>query len=271
MKIYHLELEVYFALEEPQYKSEVYSNLDMAIQEGKYYLEKMMRNQYETGYYVEGKKNITVEELFSIERTDYIFRITEIEDLQYAEQFENDKYLDDDYLKQNIKPTHKIHYYNYKGELERTDFTYKKKQRLLLGSTTMYVTDFENGAGTKFKIGDLVTVIDSMSSSEKLIKDRIFVVRYLPRRIEGQKYFKNSYALISVFDEEIKGLFTFEIYEKDIKLFTGTIDPTSPIGILQKIIKGELKVSAEIWQKLENGEIAFDTRPNYKEVLNIKS
>lgn len=65
-------------------------------------------------------------------------------------------------------------------------------------------------------------------------KDKLYVVRWLPRRKEGQKYFENTYALISNYNEDkyIKGLFTFEQYERDIELYEGKLNESSHIGFL---------------------------------------
>lgn len=122
-------------------------------------------------------------------------------------------------------------------------------------------------AGTKFKIGDIVTVKENKYEDDRYYDpERLYVVRYLPRREEGQLYFRNTYALISNYHE---GLFTFEWHEKEIEKYEGTVDNNSAIGILQKIVKGELKVSQELWDDLKIGKILLDDRLTYKEIEEL--
>lgn len=95
----------------------------------------------------------------------------------------------------------------------------------------------------------------------------IYIVRYLPRRVEGQLYFNNTYALLSIYPD---GLFTFEWEEKDIEKYEGNIEPDSPIGLLQRIIKGDLKVTRQLWLDMKNGQISFDTRPDYRTIEELQ-
>ena len=243
----------------------VYSSLDKAINAGVEYFKNEFKN------FLVDKDNIgaSEEKMMKINEFDYYFEVTEIADLEYTENFDMNLYPKEEYLK--FEPTHKIYSFKYNGELENIIYAYKKKNKSnsWKASIKLYPEDFEEGAGEKFKVGDIVKLSENVCKSIETNPDKLYIVRFLPRRIEGQKYFENTYGLISTFDNEvINGLFTEEYYEKDIIKYDGEIDSNSPIGILQKIIKGEIKISNNTWQLLKNGEISFDTRENFSEFKN---
>ena len=110
MKVYHLELEVMYGESENTFYSNVYLTYEKAVEEGKYNLQKMLQNIYDN-------KNLTIDEIVNIEEVDYIFTVTEIEDLEYTENFDIDLTTAEKYLEQNIKPTHIIYTLDYKGDL----------------------------------------------------------------------------------------------------------------------------------------------------------
>ena len=96
--------------------------------------------------------------------------------------------------------------------------------------------------------------------------DRIYVVRWLPRKFGGKKYFENKYALISLYEreEENKELFTFEYFEKDLEKYNGKITENSEYEILSRIVKGNLKVSREYWNKVKVRKTSFKYK-NFRE------
>lgn len=264
MRVYHLELEVTFALEESIFYSNVYSTMERAIEEGKYHLEKNMINLYISGYQIKGQDNITTDELFSIERTDYTFKIIET-DPKYADNFNTNLYGKDLWT---TPPTHIEYYYNYKGEFEYKHIQWKIKQRIEREHITMYKEDLQEGAGTKFKIGDIVTV--NSNCNKELTNNKIFVVRFLPRRVTGSNYFINTYGVTSTYNKDTNlgnGIFTFEYRESELKKYNGKIEKDSPIGVLQRILKRDIGVTNKVWQDLKNGKVSFDTKINYKKYL----
>ena len=270
MKIYHLKVEIGFACDDPEHFSNVYTNFDNAKEAGIRYLEKKVKYIFENGEYnIKGKETPTVDELFSIERVWYEFEIEEIKDLEYAENFDIKLYPKEEYLKQNIKPTHKVYDLDYKGNINNIDIQYRINQKEhAYAHFNMLPEDFKKGAGEKFKIGDIVTVKkDEYRSreSETYVNKRLYVVRWLPKRVEGSPYFENTYALISNYYD---GLFTHGEREYNIEKYEGEVDPKSPIGFLQRIIKNEITVTEETWTDLKIGKILLDDRKNYKELLN---
>lgn len=100
MKVYLLELEFYYKnTDNNETKKEVYSSLERAVEEGKYFFEeqKKIGNELKDKGYN------------GAELEDYSFYVTEI-DLEYAEKFEGSIFWkEEDYLKR--EPTHII--YNF--------------------------------------------------------------------------------------------------------------------------------------------------------------
>ena len=199
MKIYQLNLDYFYEnIKQNEYYTEVYSSLAKAVEDGKYFLSKRCNDK--------GFKN-------------YEFKVTEI-DLECAKQFDV-KQLNilskEEYGK--YEPTHIVYYFNFNGKLLYKYLRYKDKQRTYLKGFTMYPEDFEQNSGQKFKIGDIVRIKKrneeeyySLEYLEKWTEDKLYIVRGLPKREEGQKYFNNLYVL-----EDNDGLYGFKQYEKDIE------------------------------------------------------
>lgn len=251
VKIYLLNIEYYYDnIEENDYETEVYSSLERAVKEGQYFLTKRCKD--------EGFRDFT----FSITETDPI----------YAEQFDIEKLGLDRFHKEEFgkyEPTHIIYIYNMDGTLQSKYLKYMDKQRKYCTSFTVFPEDESalQMAGKKFKIGDIVRIKERNQEEyyneaymEYWTADKLYVIRYLPRKKEGQKYFENTYALISIYNENkyMKGLFTSEHYERDIEKVDTPIDEESPIRILQKIIKNEIAVSYETWTELKIGKLPLN-------------
>lgn len=256
MKIYLLNIDYYYDnIEENDYETEVYLSLERAVEEGKYFLSKRCKDK---GF------------------RDFTFTITET-DPKYAEQFDVSKLGLDTLHKEDFgkyEPTHIIYFYNMDGSLQSKYLRYMDKQRKHCTGFTVFPEDEEGLAGKKFKIGDIVRIKErnqeeyyNQAYMDYWTADKLYVVRYLPRKKDGQKYFENTYALISIYneDEYIKGLFTSEHYERDIEKVDTPIDEESSIRILQKIKKNEISISYETWTALKIGKLHLD------EVKNIKS
>jgi hypothetical protein len=272
MKVYQLKVEIGFATDDPEHFSNVYTNYDKALEDGKKFLEKNVTFVFTNGEYnIKNREIPSIDELFSIERVWYEFNIEEIEDIEYAENFNIKLVPNEAYLEQNIKPTHKVYHLDYKGNIESIDIQYRASDKEHpYGRISMKPDDFKKGAGEKFKIGDVVTVKkDEYRSmdSETYVGKRLYVVRWLPKRVKGSIYFENTYALISNYYD---GLFIHGERENNIEKYEGKIAPESPIGFLQRIIKKEVTVTEEIWNDMKIGKILLDDRSNYKELLKKK-
>lgn len=269
MKLYLLQL-TFYDKDGTETNSNVYSSLEKAKEEG----IKNLENEFKYFLIPRDKKfeEMEMEELFRINNFDYDFTIVEIPDLEYAESFDMKEFdieHEEDYKEE---PTHIRYEFDYMGNLIERTLEYRHKNDIWRNETciTQYPEDLEEGAGEKFKIGDVVKVRnwekynyieDHVVGS---VAEKLFVVRWLPRKKANQKYFRNTYALISIYNSE---LFTFEYHEKDIEKYEGEVDRLSPIGILQRIIKEDKAIGREQWNDLKIGKVSFDTRKNYKEYL----
>lgn len=132
-------------------------------------------------------------------------------------------------------------------------------------SIALYPEDLEKGASEKFKIGDIVKLKHDLEESyldDNL--ERIYVVRWLPRKFKGEKYFANKYALISFYDINNqwggKDLFTFEYWEKDIEKYTGVIEKDSEYDLLSRMVKGDLEVPASYWNEIKIGKTPLNRK-----------
>lgn len=259
MSLFLLEVELYnYEKEETDLEPAitVYSSFEKARKGGISELNRKITEA--TG----GITKETFKKMIEEEKLDYSFTITEIEDLEYAENF-NIRYdflKHDEYLK--LEPTHKVNYLDYNGNIEDMLYDYRINNLCweCMYSIKLYPQDLEKGAGERFKIGDFVKLknIDFCSHIDDN-KNRIYVVKELPKKEKGAKYFKNVYELSSLYETDNqwgnKEVFTFDYYEANLEKCTEPIDETSEYGILSKILKGEIQVSWDTWHKIIRGEL----------------
>lgn len=279
MKPYLLIVKTYNHMEEDGYEEELiemFSSFDRAKEFGLEFLKKNL------GYYCKDT-NKSIKQYLEDEQIDFDFRIIE-EDIEYAEKFDKELDFLDEIEKLLIyEPTHKEYVLDYTGEITNIVISYLANQKEKFGhSLYMKPNDLLENAGRKFQVGDLVKIVKPNMRLEDLSFEHfptysdIYVVRYLPRRIEGQKYLRNTYALAEIKDEDYApGIYTKEFHEEQIALYDGEIEEDSPIDVLRKIIKKEMKVDRETWDKLKNGVISLrekdkDNNNYYKKVLNLK-
>ena len=256
---------------------EVFKNFEKARNYGLEFLNK------ELEFYCKDI-NKSIKQALREEKIDYIFRITE-EDIEYAENFNQKLEVFEEIEKLLIyEPTHKEFILDYTGEITNICIKYLSNQKETIGRNSLYLkpNDLLPDAGTKFKVGDLVKIvkqklmIDDISYSYYPEYSIVYVVRSLPRRIKGQKYLRNTYALSEIKNNSISsGIYTWEFHEEQIAKYNGKIEENSPIDVLRKIIKKEIKVNREIWYGLKNGTISLrqqdkDKSNYYKKVLNIQ-
>lgn len=236
MKVYEFKLEMY--LEEVNvYFSNTYTTYENAVSEGILCLKEQLE--------FELNREPTEEDF---KKASYSLQIIEIPDLEYAENFEIKLSPVEKYLEQNIKPTHFVTDIDYKGDIIFKIIQFRIKQRDGLRNICMkFPEDFQEDAGTHFKIGDIVTIYKS-----KTDKDRLGVVRFLPVKVQGQPYFNNDYGVTSIYDS---GIETYAIDEREIQLYNGKLEEDSDIKILQQIITEDIKVSKDTWEDLRKGKI----------------
>jgi len=241
------------------------------------------RIQREFGLWCKEEK-MSIQKCIQEEILDYTFTILE-EDLEYSEKYakqvdwlaEIEEYLVDE-------PTHKEYVLDYLGNVQDIVLSYLPNQKDVRGQNRLYLKpgDLLPEAGKKFKVGDFVKITKPNARMEDLTYSHypeyseVYVVRYLPRRKKGQKYFRNTYALAEIKDEDYApGIYTWEFHEEQIEKYDKPVEENSPIDVVRKIITKELAIDQETWNKLKNGVISFrkkDTKnPNYyKTILKLK-
>ncbi len=278
MKTYLLQVYIYdyFDDSDDEY-IEVFNTYDKAKSYGLEFLEEGLKSSCENM-----KKSI--KQALRERKIDYDFSITE-EDLEYAEKFDHE--LEPCQEIENLliyEPTHKEFILDYTGKITNICIRYLPNQKETKNSNSLYLkpNDLLPTAGTKFEIGDLVKVVKPNKRMEDLSYEfypeysDVYVVRFLPRRKKGQKYLRNTYALSEIKnDNYAPGIYTWEFHEEQIAKYDGEIEENSPIDVLQKILKKEIKVNRETWDDLKYGMISLREEDKnksnyYKKVLNLE-
>jgi hypothetical protein len=168
--------------------------------------------------------------------------------------------------------------YNHKGILrERTEFkTIHKGDKAERYSTVRFPGDESDDAGTKFDVGDFVTVTDE---SDK----QIYVVSHAPGKREnwpnrfliasssptaGQPEGGENFYTVDGFDST--GLFTHtHPHESKIRRFEGEIPVNHPLQVLRKHYIGEANINDDLFDDIFCRRIIFDNGDNLRSWRNI--
>ena len=278
MKIYLLQVKTYDYIDETE---DEYIEIFRTFERAKCYGLEFLNQKLES-YCKDLNKSI--KQALKEEKIDYDFKIIE-EDIEYAEDFNRALDICEEIEELLIyEPTHKEFILDYTGEITNICIRYFPNQKETKWRNCLYLkpNDLLPKAGTKFKVGDLVKIIKPNSRLEDISYEHyseysdVYVVRFLPRRIENQKYLRNTYALSEIKDDNYApGIYTWEFHEEQIAEYDESIKENSPIDVLRKIIKKEIKISRETWEKLKNGTISLREEDKnksnyYKKVLNLK-
>ncbi len=278
MKTYLLEVKTYDYTDETDDEYiEIFSTFERAKSYGLEFLNHELESYCK---YI----NKSIKQALKEEKVDYDFRITE-EDIDYAENFKQKLDFEEEIEELLIyEPTHKEFILDYTGEITNICIRYLPNQKETKGPNCVYLkpNDLLPNAGTKFKVGDLVKIVKPNTRNEDSSYRKypeysnVYVVRFLPRRIEGQKYLRNTYALSEINDDNYApGIYTWEFHEEQFVEYDKPIKENSPIDVLRKIIKKDIKVSRETWERLKSGTISFKDedkgrRNYYKKVFNLE-
>ena len=129
--------------------------------------------------------------------------------------------------------------------------------------------DDEPFAGTKFKVGDYV-----MCSAKDCDPKKIYVVFYAPSEERTMRW-TNTYYLVGIKDDKFlldngSGL-DFGRHETELKLYDGEISEDDPLYFLHLVKTGKIELTPEEMQDLEDGKIALNKSPSWREVIpNIR-
>lgn len=159
-------LQIMCNLDEEEHYENVYSTKERALEEGKKWLDKLLRKQYEEWFEDDEKTEIpklTHEQLFKLKAL-YNFSITEYNP-EYVDSLENNNLQEievwdrkESFL-ENMKPAKIKYIYDYNGKLDYISgiFIFKYKGKRKEYEVSMNYEDYINpNAGNKFKKGDIV-------------------------------------------------------------------------------------------------------------------
>jgi hypothetical protein len=125
--------------------------------------------------------------------------------------------------------------------------------------------DDEPLAGTKFKVGDYV-----MCSAEGCDPERIYVVCSAPPAERTMRW-TNTYVIIGIKNDEIlvdygSGMDVGR-HETELRLYDGEISEDDPLYFLHLVETGKIELTSEEMQDLEDGKIALNKSPSWREVI----
>lgn len=266
-----------------KYNYQVYSNLELAKEEGKKWLENEFRKEYENLFEEnikeEFKKNLSKEEIFGLKKI-YDFTITEfepdkIEKLNYIENLPIVSNVDIyDLYCADLEPAKIEHSYNYKGKeiYIAGIYIFNNNGKRIERKVMMDYEDYTNSyAGTKFKKGDIVKIKKRYNSHIKdyIFSNKLHVITDIPHKKKNQKFFRNSYHVIVNHNSYDEGCHVDSFNEKDLELYTEKLPNSSPIIFLSKYFKGEIKLQNISWLDIECGRITLNENKSFRDVPEI--
>ena len=266
-----------------KYNYQVYSNLKLAKEEGKKWLENEFRKEYENLFEEnikeEFKKNLSKEEIFGLKKI-YDFTITEfepdkIEKLNYIENLPIVSNIDIyDLYCADLEPAKIEHSYNYKGKeiYIAGIYIFNNNGKRIERKVMMDYEDYTNSyAGTNFKKGDIVKIKKRYNSHIKdyIFSNKLHVITDIPHKKKNQKFFRNSYHVIVNHNSYDEGCHVDSFNEKDLELYTEKLPNSSPIIFLSKYFKGEIKLQNISWLDIECGRITLNENKSFRDVPEI--
>lgn len=263
--VFHLEVEAYTdqygsLVEKDSYYSNVHGTMKRAVEEGKRFLERRFKDIFEnSSYCTKEDKDYTYEDLLNDGYMCYHFKVTKLSPF-YADNFEKPKM---EYMCRDLRPTHTVYYYDYKGNLKFYDLEYWHKDGGIGYVTRRYKEDNEKQPN-KFNVGDFVTVID-----DDLPSNQVYVIYSVPVRNDPHRFFDNTYGLSTIRDG-CKFSFYHDYNESKLLKYNGEVDINSPLIFLQKLYRNEIQVDKEIMKKIELNEIILNTKPTYMDIPQIR-
>ncbi len=262
--VYHLEVQAYNncygnLIDRDSFYSGVYSTLEKALEEGKWFINKRFKDIYEQSDYCTNEEDtLTLEDMLKDDMITYHFKVTELDPV-YADNFNPPKM---EYMCRDLKPTHTVYYYDYKGKLKFYELNYLDKDGGW-GYTTLRYEDDDESKPNKFKVGDFVTVID-----EEIPSDQVFIVYGVPIRNNPKRFFDNTYYL-STINDGCKFNYYYEFNESKIKKYEGIIEDSSPLMLLKKIYTEEIEISQDVWDKIQENKILLNTYPSFRDIEEL--
>ena len=279
-KIYLLQV----SFDSWKYNHQVYSNLKLAKEVGKKWLENEFRKEYENLFEedLKGdslKTNLSKEEVFKI-KAIYDFTITELEPdrIDKLNYIENLPLVNDidiyDLYSADLEPAKIEHSYDYNGkEIYITGiYIFNHNGKIKERKVMMEYEDYINPlAGTKFKKGDIVKIKKDYNSHSKdyIFCNKLHVITDIPHKNKNQKFFRNSYKVLTNHNSYDEGCHIDVFNEKELELYTDKLPNDSPILFLSKYFKGEIKLNNIRWSDIECGRITLNENKSFRDVPEI--
>lgn len=131
-------------------------------------------------------------------------------------------------------------------------------------------SDEAEGAGEKFKAGDIVRLTDWEDERGR----DLFVVYKTPRPAEEGAIWQNHYTVLGVgLYGSMPAVSEEEFHEADLALCSQKDLEYYPyreqLLSLQNVIMGKVVLPEEIWNKILSGRIIFNTDPSWRDISEL--
>ena len=161
-------------------------------------------------------------------------------------------------------PDEVVWYIRYNGEISSRFLVFGDKEYEFRPS------DEAEGAGEKFKAGDIVRLTDWEDERGR----DLFVVYKTPRPAEEGAIWQNHYTVLGVgLYGSMPAVSEEEFHEADLALCSQKDLEYYPyreqLLSLQNVIMGKVVLPEEIWNKILSGRIIFNTDPSWQDISEL--
>ena len=131
-------------------------------------------------------------------------------------------------------------------------------------------SDEADGAGEKFKAGDIVRFTDWEDDRSR----NLFVVYKTPRPAKEGAIWQNYYTVLGVdLYSRAPVVSREEFHEADLALCSPEDLEHEPyieqLLALQKVVTGKVSLSKELWNKILDGRVIFNSRPSWRDIPEL--
>ena len=161
-------------------------------------------------------------------------------------------------------PDEVVWYIRYNGEISSRYFVFGNNEYEFRPS------DEVEGAGKKFKAGDIVRLTDWEDERSR----SLFVVYKTPQLAKDDVIWQNHYTVLGVgvygripvvSEEEFHEADLELCSQKDLEYYTYS----EQLLLLQNVIRGKIVLSEEIWNKILHGRIMFNACPSWRDIPEL--
>ena len=161
-------------------------------------------------------------------------------------------------------PDEIVWYIRYTGEVSTRYLVYGKEEYEFRSS------DEENGAGTKFKPGDIVRYTDWEDDRSR----DLYVVYRAPQPAKEGAIWQNHYTVLGIgVYGRLPQVGEETFHEADLAPCSAEDLQHYPYGeqlaALQRVIRGEITLSEKTWRDILRGRILFNTYPSWRDIPEL--